>query len=173
MFFYIRRLFNSFLCLVGSMSQSQAAPSGISSKVRGIAPCPSPVMDKRVALVMGQWGRWQWRNREQSVSHGYPTINVLSVSWGLGRGDDFEYEDEMMPPLVELANQIIMDMKGPAQVFAWARWAQPHSGNVSQVVRAADTLLPYDVSRVDCERWLGAIAGAVMATLGDVELEVE
>ena len=155
------------------MSERQVAGrSGISSAVRGIAPCPSPCADERVTLIMGQWGRWQWRNRDQSVELGYPSVNPISVDWGLGGEGDFGFEEALMPPLVELADQVIQDMNGPAREFAMARWAQPHSGNVSQVVRAADARLPYDVSRVDTERWLAAIAGAVMATLGDVELEV-
>jgi len=146
------------------------ALSGVQSSVRGLVACPSPCMDQRVILVMAQWGRWQWRNREPSMSHGYPSVNVLSVDWGLGRGDDFHYEEELMPPMVEMANQVLLDLKGPAQVFAWARWAMPSSGSIPKVIRAADSLLPYDVTRVDAERWINAISGAVMARLGDVEL---
>lgn len=150
------------------MRSSLAAESGVLSSVRGLSPCPSPLMDERVGLVMSQWGNWQWRNRDRVQALGYPSKNPLSVDWGLGREGDFVYEDEMMPPLVELANQVLVDLKGPAQVFAWARWACPDSNTLQVVMAHADLLLPFDVKRVDVERWLSAIAGGVSAKLGDV-----
>ena len=139
---------------------SQSASRGVSGA------CPSPLSSVIVTSALGDWGRYQWHHRDRDSAHGYPSTNPLSPSWGLGRGDDFEYECAM-PHMVEVSHQQIITLSGPAPVFAWLYWAHPHGlGNVSAVVRMANNLLPYEVKKHNAEQWLAAVAGSVLGVLG-------
>ena len=146
------------------MTQSQNIIN-LQAVCRGLSgACPSPLSNVIVTAALGDWGRYQWHHRDPMSVHGYPSTNPLSPSWGLGRGDDFEYESTM-PNMVEVAHQQIITLSGPAAVFAWLYWAHPRGGNIASVERMANNLLPYAVKRCDVEQWLAAIAGAVLGQL--------
>lgn len=128
--------------------------------------CPSPLNSLVVTVAMSEWGRYQWQHRDVEKTHGYPAINPLSVEWGLGRGDQYDYESPMSAT-AEIAHQQIIALSGPAPVFAWLYWAHPKGGSVRSVQRMAQHLLPYTVPRGYADMWLAAVAGAVMGVLNE------
>lgn len=145
------------------------------SRVRGLDRCPAPANDPRVDLAMMLWGQYQWANRDHTQLSGFPSTNPLALDWGLGRADDFEYVSSM-PATVEIAHQLLMDIGEPvAVVVAWGYWAKPRSfgiaSGIDPIAHMASGLLTYKVTRVDVERWIAAISGAVMCTFGDMSIE--
>lgn len=138
---------------------------------RGLDGCPVPCADRRVQLAMLAWGRWQWDNRDHVHSHGFPSINPVSIDWGLGRSEDFEPENPM-PNTVELVHQLLMEIDEPiAAVVAWCNWAKPNREGVIGVARVASQIMPYNVTRNHAEQWLGVVSGAVMCAMGRYDCE--
>lgn len=143
--------------------QSVISAQSVSRGVGGS--CPSPLNSVIVTSAMSQWGQYQWRHRDSEKVHGFPATNPLSVEWGLGRGDDFDYELPM-PPMAEIAHQQLITLSGPAPVFAWLYWAHPMGGSIREAQRMAQHLLPYRIPRGYTDMWLAAVSGSVLGVLG-------
>ena len=133
---------------------------------RGLTACPSPLDNVVVTAAMSAWGNYQWQNRDVDKSHGYPAINPLSVQWGLGRGEDFDY-DQPMPVLAELSHGLVLGLGPVAVVIAWLYWAHPSGSSIRSTVSMANHILPCNITRSNVEMWLSAIAGTVLGALGD------
>lgn len=149
---------------------SVTVASGVSSSVRGLESCPNPCIDERVLFVMSFWGRWQWSNRAEDSGLGFPTVNVISPYHGLGVPvDDCEWLESEVGSIIETVNSLLKVMGPVAEAFALATWVRPSSQGIKGVTDRVDRYLDCDVKRIDSERWVSAISGAVIATMGDFD----
>lgn len=144
--------------------------SGVAASLKGLGDdCPNPINQPVVMLAMSEWADFVRARSEVSGFYpgsGYSGTNWLHESHGLGGGEDYD-DTEPPPPTVQSVNDLLESIGGPASVIAYLYWAHSSTvGSVHAVTGMANHKLPYTIKRVDVDRWLSVISGAVLARYG-------